>query len=107
MSLDRAQVISWLDRTLPLWAFVLCLVSGGIAATNPSMVEFDAEEAVNASQALALLAGHGGMEFLRLQYATCCGGCLDSVKAIIRSESGRAQNRSDSTDIVRLPVVSS
>ncbi len=75
LSLDRWQVISALDRTLPLWAFVLCLVSGGIAATNPSMVEFDAEEAVNASQALALLAGHGGMEFLRLQYATFCGGC--------------------------------
>lgn len=44
---------------------------------------------------------------MRTGAATCCGGCLDSVKAIIRSESGRAQNRSDSTDIVRLPVVSS
>ena len=39
--------------------------------------------------------------------ATCCGGCLDSVKAIIRSESGRTENRSATGAIVRLPVVSS
>lgn len=44
---------------------------------------------------------------MRTGAATCCGGCLDSVKAIIRSESGRAQNQSDPADIVRLPVISS
>lgn len=44
---------------------------------------------------------------MRTGAATCCGGCLDSVKAIIRSESGRAENQSDPADIVRLPVISS
>jgi len=39
--------------------------------------------------------------------ATCCGGCLDSVKAIIRSESSRTENRSAAESVVHLPVVSS
>ena len=39
--------------------------------------------------------------------ATCCGGCLDSVKAIIRSESGRNESKSARQSAVALPVVSS
>ena len=44
---------------------------------------------------------------MRTGAATCCGGCLDSVKAIIRSENGRVQSQSDASNIVRLPVISS
>jgi nicotinate-nucleotide adenylyltransferase len=68
---------------LPILVGILCLISGWAAARNPHMVEFDSEEAVNAAQAIALLAGHGGMEFMRLQYATFCGGC--TVNAVLGS----------------------
>lgn len=39
--------------------------------------------------------------------ATCCGGCLDSVKAIIRSESGHSESKSAGQAVVSLPIVSS
>jgi bacterioferritin-associated ferredoxin len=42
---------------------------------------------------------------MRTGAATCCGGCLDSVKAIIRSESSRGENKADTQ--VRLPIVPS
>jgi len=77
---NRKKFVLGIEPFLPLLVGFLCLISGWAAARNPHMVEFDSEEAVNAAQAIALLAGHGGMEFLRLQYATFCGGCtVDAV----------------------------
>jgi len=79
----RRKIADWFGTLLPFLVGLLCIFFGWTAAKNPRVVEFDAEEAVNAAQAIALLAGHGGMEFLRLQYATFCGGC--TVDAVIGS----------------------
>jgi bacterioferritin-associated ferredoxin len=43
---------------------------------------------------------------MRTGAGTCCGGCLDSVNAIIRAEAGSSRDRADASDIVTLPVVS-
>jgi len=42
---------------------------------------------------------------MRTGAGTCCGGCLDSVNAIIRAEAGSNRDRADATEIVTLPVL--
>jgi bacterioferritin-associated ferredoxin len=44
---------------------------------------------------------------MRTGAGTCCGGCLDSVNAIIRAEGGGSHSKATATELVALPVVSS
>lgn len=44
---------------------------------------------------------------MRTGAGTCCGGCLDTVNAIIRAESGSAHDKAGSSELIALPVISS
>ena len=42
---------------------------------------------------------------MRTGAGTCCGGCLDTVKEIIRTESARAHEKAAATELVSLRVI--
>ena len=42
---------------------------------------------------------------MRTGAGTCCGGCLDTVKEIIRSETARSHDKASATELISLPVI--
>ena len=52
-------------------------------------------------------AGTASEVAMRTGAATCCGGCIDTVREIIRAEADSGHDKSAASDLIALPVISS